>query len=119
MTSIVSNTLLSFFFSFSFSPCASLVPRIQSMHIRPLGSCWLSTILVHHLGCAHAGADCNARPTSLPSLLLLGVLMPPGEPRRAVRMGSGVVQPILCDLPPFPGRPFKGVERGSQNKSPR
>lgn len=79
MTSIVSNILLSPFFPFlllflpfSLSPCASLVPRIQSMHIRLLGfSSWLSNPRRPPGMHMHA-QTANARPNLAPFLTFAG-----------------------------------------------
>lgn len=58
----------------------------------------------------------NASPTTLPSFLLLGTLMLARwtPPPAAHELGY-----LIVPLPSFPGRPFQGVERASQNKSPR
>lgn len=48
--------------------------------------------------------QCRANLASLLSFCWV-FLMPPGGPRRPERMGSGVVQPILCNLPLSPGAP--------------
>lgn len=118
MTSIVSNILFSFFISFSPStPCPP-----DPFDAYPCARfCWLGPLVDHMEWTANADADADAdamqgQPRLLPLscwVFLMPTRWPP--PSAAHELGYLIIDP----LPSFPGRPFKGVERGSQNKSPR
>lgn len=89
------------------------------MHIRLLASVGSALFLRPHGMECKCRRRCNAMPDHAflpPSCWVF--LMPTGwPPRRVQGMSWGILLPP--PLPSFPGRPFKGVERGSQNKSPR